>query len=444
MASLVPSKRLLIYVASLLPLGVLPAVNPALTPVAVILGCLALLPVVADGVRAQKLLVGVAIQLQPVIRLCCNRPGEITVTVTQQGNSLPQISVGVDLPPSIETDSEIVTVPLTTGYERFAFPLAVVPTRRGLFPLSLAMFAARSRFGFWEVRQAESLSTEIRVYPNLQMEQKSLAPLFLPRAAAGIHIRRQVGQGREFEKLREYLPGDSMDMIHWKATAKRQIPMSKLYQVERVQEVYAVVDAARLSGQSLPGAENEQRLEAFIRASLVMGTAARHQGDLFGLLTFSHRVDSFLRAKGGAGHFNVCRDHLCMLEMRTVSPDYRELTIFIRQKLKKRALLVFMTSLDDPVLAEELLKSLELITRHHLVVVMVMAPKTARPLFSDEQVTSGDDIRRNLVGHLQDQALRTLEREFHHRGIIMVRSDNGALSSQVVQQYLTVKTRQML
>jgi uncharacterized protein (DUF58 family) len=444
---LVPARQLLIYTAALLPLGLLPVMNPDLVPTAAMLACLALIPVAVDGLLSRHRLLNITFQLPPVIRLCAGRPGEIQVTVIRKETAPAQISmifIGIDLPPAIESENDIISVALAKGHEHFVFPFPVVPTERGRFPLALIMAATRSRLGFWEVRQGTTLSSEIRVYPNLQLEQKGLAPLFLPKKGPGIHPQRQVGQGREFEKLREYLPGDSMDMIHWKATAKRQQPMSRLYQVERVQEIYTVVDTARLSGQPLPGAEKEQRLESFIRAALVMGMAARQQGDLFGLLTFSHRIESFLRAKGGAGHFNLCRDHLSLLEMQTVSPDFRELAVFIRQKLKKRALLVFMTSLDDPVLAEELLKSVELICRQHLVVIMVMVPKTIRPLFTDEQVTTLDDIRRNLVGHFQDQEMRTMERAFHRLGVTMLRSDAGALAGMAVQQYLSVKARQML
>jgi uncharacterized protein (DUF58 family) len=445
--ALVPARQLLIYTAALLPLGLLPVMNPAFVPAAAVPACLALLPVIADGLLSRHRLKNIVFELPPVIRLCAGRFGEIQVTATRRESGPAQLSVGIDLPPPLAGKNEIITVVLARDHERCIFPFAVMATERGRFPLVLLMAAARSRLGFWEVRQGTILSSEIRVYPNLQPEQKGLEPLFLPKRGPGAHPQRQVGMGREFEKLREYLPGDSMDMIHWKATAKRQQPMSKLYQVERVQEIYAVVDAARLSGQPLPGVgkeRQEQRLESFIRAALVMGMAARQQGDLFGLLTFSHRIESFLRAKGGAGHFNLCRDHLSLLEMQTVSPDFRELVVFIRQKLKKRALLVFMTSLDDPVLAEELLKSVALICRQHLVVIMVMVPKTVRPLFADEQVSTVDDIRRNLVGHFQDQEMRTLEREFHRLGVTMVRSEASALAGLAVQQYLSVKARQVL
>ncbi len=446
MSSLVPDQRLLIYITALLPLGLLPVINPALTPAAIVLGLLALVPVVIDILLSRQRLHGINFQVPPVIRLSAGRSGDIQLTVISGADTGAQtparIAVGLDLPPTIICEQEIINISLNQDHEQALFSFSVLPKERGRFALVLLMVATRSRFGFWELRQGTKLDSEIRVYPNLQLEQKKMASLFLPKRGAGIQPRRQIGQGREFEKIREYLPGDSLDMIHWKATAKRQQPMSKLYQVERVQEVYAVVDAARLSGQPGVEKEKEQRLESFIRAALVMGMAARQQGDLFGLLTFHHQIGSFLRAKGGTAHFNLCRDQLSLLEMQRVSPDFRELAIFIRKKLKKRALLIFMTSLDDPVLAEELLKSVELICRQHLVVIM--APQNTQPLFADEQVNSMDDIRRNLVGHFQDQDMRTLERAFHRLGVTMLRNDAPALAGLAVQQYLSVKARQML
>ena len=76
---------------------------------------------------------------------------------------------------------------------------------------------------------------EIRVYPNLRRDSDLKA---LRQGVSGAHSVRQVGRGREFEKLREYLPGDGFDEIHWKATARRGRPITKVFQVERTQEIY--------------------------------------------------------------------------------------------------------------------------------------------------------------------------------------------------------------
>ena len=72
-----------------------------------------------------------------------------------------------------------------------------------------------------------------------------------PDAEAARQAREgQVGRGREFEKLREYIPGDSFDEIHWKATARRARPITKVFQVERTREVYVAVDLSRLSART--------------------------------------------------------------------------------------------------------------------------------------------------------------------------------------------------
>src|SRR5205823_6064500 len=86
---------------------------------------------------------------------------------------------------------------------------------------------------------------------NLFNERKHVAALFLRRGQLGTHAQRQAGQGRDFEKLREYVHGDSYDEIHWKASAKRGHPVTKVFQVERTQEVYVIVDASRLSAREV-------------------------------------------------------------------------------------------------------------------------------------------------------------------------------------------------
>src|SRR5205085_3123592 len=103
--------------------------------------------------------------------------------------------------------------------------------------------------------------------------------------------------------------------------------------------------------------ETSTVLDRYVAATLVLGLVAERQGDLFGLLTFSDKVDRFVRARNGKAHFNVCRDTLFTLEPRTVTPDYEELFTFIRLRLRRRALLVFLTALDDPVLSESFVRN---------------------------------------------------------------------------------------
>ncbi len=313
------------------------------------------------------------------------------------------------------------------------------------------------RLGLWAIRRKASLHGEIRVYPNLIAERKNLAALFVNRGAFGLHAQRQVGQGRDFEKLREYVPGDGLDEIHWKATARRGHPVTKVFQIERTQEVYVIIDASRLSGRRiLPDSKLQVSgtaaqaqvetsvLERFLTSALILGQAAEQQGDLFGLLTFTDQARTFLRAKNGKEHYAACRDAIYALEPENVTPDFDEIGSFIRTRLRRRALLIFLTSLEDPVLAESFIRNMSLLAGQHLVLVNMLKPDGADPLFTHPDVTDIDDVYRHLGGHLRWHGLRELEKVLQRRGVHFSLIENERLARELVTQYLNVKRRQLL
>jgi uncharacterized protein (DUF58 family) len=322
-----------------------------------------------------------------------------------------------------------------------------MPRKRGNYRLDGVYLETDSPLGFWAGRKQVSAKSEIRVYPNLMTERKNLAALFMNRGSFGVHALRQVGKGRDFEKLREYVPGDSFDEVHWKATARRGKPITKVFQVERTQEVYVVIDSSRLTARA-PGKETNgdstTTLERFITAALVLGLAAEKQGDHFGLITFSDTVGKFVRAKNGKAHYSACRDALYTLEPRTVSPDFEELCTFIRLRLRRRALLVFLTALDDALLAESFVRNFDLIRSQHLVLVNMLQPPGAVPVFSNPNLATVDELYQHLGGHLQWQKLRELEKVLQRRGVKFATLENERLSAEVVSQYLGVKQRQLL
>jgi uncharacterized protein (DUF58 family) len=310
--------------------------------------------------------------------------------------------------------------------------------------------------GFWSLRRAQAARVEVRVYPDLLSERKKLSGLFLNRGI-GTHAQRQVGKGREFEQLREYLPGDSYEDIHWKATARRGQPITKVYQIERTQQIYVIVDGSRLSNRisdpsrkSLAGsepAEGEDHttiLERYAVAALVMGLASARQADEFGLLAFDDRVRKFVRAKSGRAHYDVCRDALYTLQARSVTPDFSELFTFIATKIRRRALLIFLTNLDDPVLAESFTAGIDLISRQHLLMVNMLKPAGAEPLFSDRAVDTVNQIYHKLGNHLIWRHLRETEKHLQRRGVGFYLVENENLCSDLVSRYLAIKRRQVL
>lgn len=187
------------------------------------------------------------------------------------------------------------------------------------------------------------------------------------------------------------------------------------------------------------------QLEAFLKCALVLASVARQQGDLFGLVGFSNRVDRFVRSRGGAQHYNVVRDALYTMESAPVAPDFEELMVTLRQRLTRRALLILLVDLSDPLTAESFYETVPLIARQHLVLVNMVKPEFAHPLFSaHDQPGEVDDVYRHLAGHLQWRELRETANKLGHLGVDLSFPDHAELTVDAVSQYLKVKSRQLL
>jgi uncharacterized protein (DUF58 family) len=458
---IVPRSRLLFWVALVvLPFSLLAAVEPGAATVSFcFMGALAALAL-GDALLARRGLAGIELRLPEVARMSRNRESRLELRIRNPTQEPRTVRLALALPREIQLDQPEMEARLPAQSEWSRLEWACRPLRRGRYEVNESHVEGSSPLGFWGVRCRMRTPSEIRVYPNLLTERKNLAALFLNRGMFGMHARRQVGKGRDFEKLREYVPGDGYDEIHWKATAKRGRPITKVFQIERTQEVYVIIDASRLSARTQPLAKAASLadavasgktaggettvLERFITAALVLGLAAEQQGDLFGLLTFADRVGTFVRARNGSAHYSACRDALYTLEPGLVTPDFDELCAAIRLRLRRRALLVVLTSLDDPLLAAGFASSIELICRQHLVLVNMIQPPGVAPLFSSADAASTDDLFRHLGGHLLWRKLRELEKVLKRRGVQFSLLQNEQLSAQLVSQYLNVKQRQLL
>lgn len=447
---IVPRTRLLFWIAVVaLPFAFIAVAEPAALGVAfALIGGLAVLTVV-DAALSYGRLRDIGFEVPEVVRLTKDREGEIPIIIRNDSAREHLLRVGVAFPREIVTERpDLQTIaPAGAAAARISWP--ITPVRRGNYVLDKVYVEGVSPLGFWGVRGSRSVRAELRVYPNLMSERRRLAAIFLNRGSFGIHAQRQVGQGREFEKLREYIPGDSFEDVHWKATAKRGRPITKIYQLERTQEVYIIVDTSRLSARTVHMAANGVEgdvsyLERFITASLILGMVAERQGDLFGLVTFGDKIHSFVRAKSGQAHFNACRDALYTLEPQIVNPDFDELFAFLRLRLRRRAMLLFLTNLDDTVLKESFVKNIEMVRKQHLCLVGMMTPPGVRPLFTDPNVETSGDIYRHLAGHMMWHDLREVDRVLQRMGVGFFLLENERMCAEIVTQYTNVKQRQLI
>jgi uncharacterized protein (DUF58 family) len=457
MKRLVPENKLLFAVGLVfLPVSLIVTVMPGYTAGALIIVTGLSILIIADALRAPGQLEGIQVMLPEIVRLSMYRKGEFEIQIINERALKRRIRIGLPFPSEIETPVNDLVAVLPAGTAESSLNWPCRGLRLGDYRMQNCYVEVPSHLGLWAMRTSMPARVEIRVYPNLLRERKGLTSLFLNRGF-GIHAQRQVGKGREFEQLREYQNGDSYEDIHWKATARRRQPITKVFQIERTQQIFVVVDSSRLSQRLLKLNSDDERtgtgsqeppfaavIDRYISASLLMCMAAERQGDLFGLLTFNDKVNHFIAAKNGKKHFSTCRDALYRLKAKKVTPDFRELFTFISTRVRRRSLLIFLTHLDDPILAEGFCDKIDLISRKHLVLVNMMRPVEARPVFSSEEVSTVDDIYQSLGGHMIWQGLRETEKVLQRRGVGFAMLENESMCPELISQYLALKRRQIL
>ena len=445
---MVPANRLLLLTALiLLPAALAVAFVPGFLPLWGLLCLVLTLMALLDMQRGRKQLEAIELLHDSELSLAQEREGSLLLDVENPNTTACMLRIGIQFPPSFRSEEEIRTMRIPAQSRTQSQEWAITPTMRGQYSIDNFYLEIPSRFGLWKLRRTVPVDLTLRVYPNLEAERRQLAALFLNRGRLGIHAQRQIGKGREFEQLRDYQDGDSYEDIHWKATARRGSPVSKVYQLEKTQEVYIALDCSRLSARQTQrehGKGTEAQLDRLIRAAMALGLVAEKQGDLFGLITFSDHIHGFVRAKNGRDHFQVCRDALYRLEPRRVNPDFEELSVGIMQRLRRRALIIFLTNLDDPILSEQFEEQATLLSRRHLILVNSLIPPKAKPLFTQGDARSTEDIYDQLAGHLQWHDLQTLKKTLHREGITLNFPRYATLMPELVSQYIDVKQRQLI
>jgi uncharacterized protein (DUF58 family) len=431
---MVPSQRMLLLAAVVvLPFATAAGFVPGLALPCTAVLTLCFLVAVADAVRGHARLSALVAVAPPVVRFTKDVSASLPITITSRLTATLAIRLSVVTPPGVPSPSFVEATTVPPGASRFDWSCTGVT--RGDHPLHTMHLAAPSPFGLWLVRSERTLDCAIRVYPNLR--DRATAALFQRTAAVGLRIRRQVGKGREFDNLRQYLPGDGFEDIDWKATARRQFPVVKLYRVEHAQEIYAVIDSSRLSARP-------EILESFVNAALHLALVAETQGDRFGLVTFSDRTHKFVRARHGMDHFRLCREAIYNLQASRVSPDFRDVFTVLQLNLRRRALLVFFTSLDDTLLAETFEREVPMLARRHVVLVNTPEPPGLKPLFTDASSADLDSLYSGLAGQMIGNRLRQLGLALSNRGVRLTVVDSQRIKTQVTAEYLEVKRRQIL
>jgi uncharacterized protein (DUF58 family) len=315
------------------------------------------------------------------------------------------------------------------------------PPRRGRYEFGRVAVRFVSRLGLvWrETKLGEPAA--VKVYPNLRRAREAELKALGARSLVAAQ-RRAVwrGEGRDFESLREYVPGDELRHVSWSATARRGRLTTRQYQIERDQTVLVALDAGRLMTARVEG---ESKFDSGVHAALALMGAAARAGDNAGLLVFGRRVRAFVPPARGREQTEAVLEALHAVEPELIEPSYTRAFEFVAANCKRRALVVLVTDLVDEEGSRELLASLRILRPRHLPLVATVADRDLRAVVRHAPDDVGglftQSVAEEIMRH-REEALRLVEAQ----GGLALDVTAAALAPTLLETYIRVKERGLL
>ncbi len=314
----------------------------------------------------------------------------------------------------------------------------ILPRARGHGVGGVLSLRRRGPLGLGWRQERKQLSWEATVFPALSgVVSRGLPAQAIRRREAGLRSVRRPGEGRMFEGLREWVPGDDTRIIDWKATARRRKPIARVYEDERRQRVLLMLDAGRLLAAESDGVS---RLEQAVQAALRLGFAAVDHDDDIGLLVFADTVQAYVAPARGRRALRAVLDALASAKGRLVESNYPLAFRYLAARNRKRALTVLFTDVIDRTASRTLVAQAGTLRPRHLPVAVMLRDPALERLASCRPVSDAQAYERAAAEELLLARERALE-SIRSEGVVVLDVPPESAGEAVVQRYHALKRR---
>lgn len=292
--------------------------------------------------------------------------------------------------------------------------------------------------GLGRARRRIPFPWAVTVFPPLvSLRLRASVAQALRKRDAGMKPIRRLGEGRFFESLREWVPGDDLRHIDWKATARRRKVITRQYEEERRQQLLLVMDTGRLMTADVAGVA---RLDYAVQAALELAYAAVQHDDNVGVMSFADGVKHFVAPGRGRAGLKRVLDVLTVIAPTLVEPDYPGAFRYLAARNRKRALTVVFTDLIDRTASEALVANLATLRPRHLPLAVTLR----NPELDLVATTRPGDVRDAYRRAAAEELLRAREEALGHlrrAGVLVLDVPPARAAQAVVREYLELKRR---
>lgn len=321
------------------------------------------------------------------------------------------------------------------------FDYQLRPTERGIYSFgSLSVFAS-SPIGFLTRRFQFDKAKEVPVYPSfLQLRKYDLIAFSNRLFEYGLKKIRRIGHTMEFEQIKDYVLGDDIRNINWKATAKRNQLMVNQYQDEKSQPVYSIIDKGRVMKMPFDGLS---LLDYAINATLVISNVAIKKNDKAGMLAFSNTIENRVVADRRSAQMNLILETLYNMQTNFVESDFSRLYIDIKRNINQRSLLLLYTNFETLDALHRQLPYLQALAKQHLLVV-IFFENTELQEFAQKESKNAHQIFERTIAEKFIHEKKLIVTELRNYGIQTILTKPEELTINTINKYLEIKARGLL
>ncbi len=370
-------------------------------------------------------------------KLSLGAENPVKISVLNDSNTRLNVRIRDEYPTGTSSNDAVVDLSVPP-LQRVTHTYHVMPHRRGDYEFFDTYARFRGPYGLVIRQRKYTTSKAVKVYPNLiDIRKYELAARNEQYTQQGQRKPRRMGQGLDFESLREYVVDDDYRHIDWKATARKGGLVTRQYQEERSQNVILALDCGRIMG---PVVEGLTKLDYAINASMMLAHVANIKGDKVGICAFAEDVLRFVPPRQGRDQSrNLLKISYDLQEARGDS-DYRKAISYLSQKWRRRSLLVMFTDLSDPESNAPLISAMTNISRKHLCIcvaladtpVLQAAEKTPNDLYDVGEMAAAKQVltqRQRAIAKLRQSNITVIDATPEH------------FTPALVNEYMKIKTR---
>lgn len=315
------------------------------------------------------------------------------------------------------------------------------PTERGEYTFGdlnvyvgspLGLIARRFRF------QGEQM---VPTYPSyIQLKKYDLMAFSNQLVQYGVKKIRRIGHTMEFEQIKEYVNGDDLRTLNWKATAKRQQLMVNQFQDEKSQSVYMIIDKGRVMKMPFNGLS---LLDYSINATLVLSNIILKKHDKAGMFTFSKKVENRVVAEKRTSQMQLILENLYRIQTDFFESDYNRLYIDIKKNINHRSLILLYTNFETLDGLNRQMKYLKAIAKNHLLVVVFFQNTELNEIIHGKASTV-QEVYDKVIAEKFAFEKRLIVNELRKYGIYSILTQPENLTLDTINKYLEIKARGIL